>query len=73
MERNTTFLALYRGEDVAGSKLLALSADPVLVAEFAERLLRESFERDADPVVRALDSGRRLALELVRDDKQAYR
>ena len=70
MERCTTFLALYRGEQVAGSKLLALSADPALVAEFAERLLRETFEVDADPVVGALDSGRKRALELVRDDGQ---
>ena len=73
MERNTTFLALYRSVEIAGSRLLALSADPVLVAEFAERLLLETFEVDADPVVGALDNGRKRALELVRDDKQAFR
>ena len=73
MERNITYLALYRGEEVAGSKLLALTADPVLVAEFAERLLRETFEVDTDPVAGALGSGRKRALELVRDDKQACR
>ena len=38
----TTFVGLYRGETVSKAKLIALSADPELVAELAARLLPES-------------------------------
>lgn len=61
-----TFVALYRGESVAGAKLVALSADPDLVSDFAARLLDRE-ERELDPVVRELESGRRNALRIVRD------
>ena len=37
----TTFLALYRGESVSVAKLLALTAEPTVVREFATRLLVE--------------------------------
>jgi hypothetical protein len=59
-----TFLALYRGESVSAAKLLALSAEPELVREFAKRLLKEPNDT-ADPVIGELESGRRRALELV--------
>lgn len=60
----TTFLALYRGDSVSTAKLLALSAEPELVREFAKRLLKESNDT-ADPVISELENGRRRALELV--------
>ncbi len=37
----TTFIGLYRGEKVSKAKLVAVSADPKLVSEFAARLLSE--------------------------------
>ncbi len=61
-----TFLALYRGESIAGAKLVALSADPGVVADFAGRLL-EQMEDGGDAVIRELESGRRRALRLIRD------
>jgi len=63
----TTFLALYRGDSVSAAKLLALSADPQVVRDFADRLLEESGrEQDPDPVLEELEHGRRRALQLVK-------
>lgn len=62
----TTFLALYRGDSVSAAKLLALSADPGLVRQFATRLLEASESQETDPVARELENGRRRALELVK-------
>ncbi len=63
----TTFLALYRGESVGGSKLLALTADPTVVADFAARMLAAT-EEEPDPVLDRLEDGRRRALRLVKDE-----
>jgi len=41
----TSFLALYRGETVSGARIMALSADPQLVRDFAGRLLESSLEQ----------------------------
>ena len=41
----TSFLALYRGETVSGARIVALSADPQLVRDFAGRLLESPSER----------------------------
>ncbi len=65
----TTFLALYRGESVGGSKLLALSADPALVQDFAARLLNEP-EVEEDAVLYELEHGRRRALQLVQSEPE---
>jgi hypothetical protein len=63
----TTFLALYRGESIGGSKLLALTADPKVVRDFAARLLAESPDKaDSDPVLEELEKGRQRALRLVK-------
>lgn len=62
----TTFLALYGGETVAGAKLLALTAEPGIVADFASRLLEEPQEREEDAATRELEQGRRNALRMVR-------
>jgi hypothetical protein len=62
-----TFLALYRGESVSAAKLLALTAEPALVRDFAARLLVESAQtQDTDPVLGELEQGRRRALHLVK-------
>jgi hypothetical protein len=62
----TTFLALYRGDSVSSAKLLALSADPGLVRQFAAQLLDAPECQETDPVARELENGRRRALELVK-------
>ena len=41
----TSFLALYRGQTVSGARIVALSADPLLVRDFAARLLESPPER----------------------------
>ncbi len=64
----TTFLALYRGESVGASKLLALTAEPSLVADFATRMLQQPEEPEPDAVLYELKHGRRRVLELVRDE-----
>jgi len=63
----TTFLALYRGESVSTAKLLALTAEPALVRDFATRLSENPLrEQDSDPVLEGLERGRRRALQLVK-------
>lgn len=64
-----TFLALYRGESVSGAKLLALTADPETVRDFADRLLA-NVESEDDPIVLELERGKRRALQLVRSGKE---
>jgi len=51
----TTFLALYRGRTVAEAKMVAVTADPVLVATVAAHLLDTPPHQDEDPVVTTLD------------------
>jgi hypothetical protein len=64
---STTFLALYRGESVSSAKLLALTADPGIVHDFAGRLLAEP-EAEEDAVALELERGRRRALKLVESE-----
>ena len=61
---SATFLALYRGESVSTAKLLAVTAEPEMVRDFASRLLKEP-EAEEDVVSLELARGRRRALELV--------
>ena len=42
----TSFLALYQGETVSGARIVALSADPQLVRDFAGRLLEQHEKPD---------------------------
>ena len=65
----TSFVALYRGETIAAAKLLAVSAEPELVRNFADRLLAE-MEADEDPVMLELEQGRRRALHLVKSEPE---
>jgi hypothetical protein len=65
----TTFLALYRGESVGASKLIALTAEPAVVVDFATRMLGEPEEESGhDAVLNELETGRRRALALVKDE-----
>jgi len=62
----TTFLALYRGDSISAAKLLALTAEPTLVRDFAARLLTESREQEQDAVLQEIERGRQRALQLVK-------
>lgn len=64
----TTFLVLYRGDSVGASKLIALTAEASLVADFAARMLQQPEEREPDAVLQELERGRRRALQLVRSE-----
>ncbi len=60
-----TFLALYRGATVGEAELVAITADPTLIADVADRLLIDlTFDGD-DPVLVARRDGARQALKLV--------
>lgn len=59
-----TFLAIYRGGTVASAELVAVSADPGIVAEVTRRLLGEN-SAPQDPVTESLAHGRRSALEVI--------
>ncbi len=60
-----TFVALYRGETVAAAKLVAVTADPALVADVSSRLLAQPADEAQDPVVAGMDRARRSALRLI--------
>ncbi len=73
-----TFLALFRGPDIDRSVLVAASVDPDLVARFADELLQcgalsSPNQLNPDPVEAEIDSGRRRALNLVREEARAGR
>lgn len=60
----STFLALYRGDTVGDARLVAVTADLSLVAEFAEKLLGHRLEEE-DAAIGCLEDGRRRALRVV--------
>ena len=62
----TSFITLYRGETVGEAKIIALSADPDIVADFASRLLQSSQnEKTDDPILGAIQQGKTRALRLI--------
>ena len=61
----TTFVALYRGPTVASARLIAVTADPALVADVSSRLLLQPAGEEQDPVVAGLERARRSALRLL--------
>jgi hypothetical protein len=69
MPLGTTWVALYHGSTVASARLVAVSADPVLVADVAARVLDVGETRTADRVLAPLARGRRAALRAIRDEK----
>ena len=64
---SSSFIALYRGHTITDAKLVAVSADPGMVADFAKRLLRQprGDAAAADPVLATIEQGRRQALRLI--------
>ena len=63
--QQTTFIAVYLGRNVVDSRLIAVSADPRLVADVSARLLDRPPDAPPDPVVASLQRGRRGALSLI--------
>jgi hypothetical protein len=64
-EASTSFLAIYRGKSISTARIIAVSADPILVREVAAILLEEPAPADPDPVTRAVALGRRHGLRLI--------
>ncbi len=64
----TTFVAIYRGQTVSDSRLVALSADPSLVADVTARILAERQGEEPDPVVACVEEGKRKALRLIQGE-----
>lgn len=65
-----SFIALYRGETVTSSRLVALSTDPNLVGRFAGELLERTNLERMDPIEAEIESGRQRALQLVQDEAE---
>jgi hypothetical protein len=63
-----SFIALYRGETIGSSRLVAATTDSEIVREFAERMLSQPEEQEPDAILRELELGRRRALHLVRSE-----
>jgi len=64
----TSFVAIYRGQSVAAARLIAVSADPDLVADVSGRLLEKRPVEIQDAVVENLERGRRAALQLIQKE-----
>jgi hypothetical protein len=64
----TTFLALYPGKTIGDAKMVAVTADPQLVATVATHLLGTPQPQGEDPVVTTLERGRRAALRLIKQE-----
>jgi hypothetical protein len=63
-----TFLVLYRGQTIADAQMVAVTAEPSLVAAVATHLLQTHESQDADPVLTTLERGRRGALRLIKQE-----
>ncbi len=66
----TSFIAIYRGADVTTAKLVAVSTDPNLVGYVCSHLLqaKATGATPHDPVLAALNDGRRTALQLIQNE-----
>lgn len=64
-----SFIVVYRGRSASEARLVALSADPYLVATVVGQLLAARRLRVAgDPVVDAIDGARRSGLLLIQSE-----
>ena len=70
---DTTWIALYRGATVRSAQLIAVSADPGLVADVAARVLDTGDVRATDPVLSPLARGRRASSRAIRDEASVRR
>jgi hypothetical protein len=62
----TTFIAVYRGDTVAGARIVALTADPEIVRDLAARLLASPPRRHNEPN----SEERRRMIRVVEDEGQ---
>lgn len=66
-----SFIAVYQGPTIGTARLIAVATDPALVRDVADRMLNGATADGklgaAEPVVDALEAGRRIALRLIRD------
>lgn len=67
----TTYVAVYRGLTISDSRLVALSANPSLVADVTTRILAERQYEEPDLVVACVEEGRRQALKLIKQEAQS--
>ena len=65
MSKAKTFMAIYRGDTVGQAELIAVTADPIIIGELAERMLESGTEDVEDPVVIELECGRMGALRAI--------
>jgi hypothetical protein len=66
-----SFVALYRGATVGEAKMVAVSANPQIVAQVATQLLAEpeyAENTEEDPVLQPMHKGRRQALRLIQKE-----
>jgi hypothetical protein len=63
----TAFIALYAGQTVNSSEVLALTVDPRIVRDFDGRMLDQTPKVSSDAAVVSIEEGRRNALKSVRD------
>jgi hypothetical protein len=62
------FLTLYSGDTPASARIVAISAHGDIVRRFAEEMLDLPPEVEGDPVMEAVEAGRRQALKVVADN-----
>jgi hypothetical protein len=60
----TILVELYGGTSAADARLIAFSAEPQIVADVSQRLLREEPPSGQDPVVSRFQHGDRAALRI---------
>ena len=68
----TSFIALYRGDNIRDAKMVAVTGDPKVVAHVVAQLLADPQQQpeNDDPALHALESGRRHALRLIKCEAQ---
>jgi len=68
----TSFVALYRGDNIREAKMVAVTGDPNVVAHVVAELLAEPQPQpeNTDPALHALEAGRRHALRLIKCEAQ---
>ena len=67
----TSFIAIYRGNSISDAKMIAVSGSHSLVAYVASEIMSDALYLDDasdDPILSALNQGRRAALRLVKEE-----
>jgi hypothetical protein len=66
----TSFIALYQGDSVASSRILAITADPRVVSDFADRLLDEWPSEPVEHTAKRIEAGKRRWRVIRSEDKR---